>query len=92
MAAHRRKPYPEIARDRIDAAKTLKRLADHLDGKADLSATQVQAARILLGKVIPDLKAIEHSGEVAQKVHAVIVPAKQLESDGNAVASITQAG
>ena len=31
-----------------------------------MSATQVQAAQILLRKVMPDLAAIEHSGEVKQ--------------------------
>ena len=79
-------------REKIRTGVLLDRLAKHVVGTVEMSATQVQAARILLGKTIPDMKAIEHSGEVVQKVHAVIVPAKQLESDGNAVASITQAG
>ena len=42
----------------------VKKLRDHvLDGPC-MDATQVQAARILLAKTIPDLKAVEHSGEV----------------------------
>jgi hypothetical protein len=72
MGANRRKPYPEIGRQRIDAAKLLEKLKDHALGECEMSATQVQAARILLGKVIPDMKAIEHSGEVEHKVNATI--------------------
>jgi hypothetical protein len=37
-----------------------------------MDAVAVQAARILLAKVIPDMKAIEHSGEVEHKVNATI--------------------
>lgn len=32
-----------------------------------MTATQISAAKILLAKAIPDLKAIEHSGEIATK-------------------------
>jgi len=61
MASHTRtKPYPEIGRDRIKANILLKRLHDHAVGACDMSATQVTAARVLLGKVIPDMKAVEH--------------------------------
>lgn len=36
-----------------------------------MDATQVQAARILLAKTIPDQKAVEHTGEVALQVTAI---------------------
>lgn len=42
----------------------LEKLESHVLGKAELTATQVNAAKILLGKVIPDMKAIEHSGGI----------------------------
>lgn len=66
MGANRRKPYPEIARERIDAAKLLKKLDDHADDAeaTPMTSTQIKAAEILLRKVIPDLKAIEHSGSI----------------------------
>lgn len=53
-------------REKIQASQLLNRLRDHaMDGeKVKMTATQVKAAEILLRKVIPDLKAIEHSGEV----------------------------
>jgi hypothetical protein len=38
-------------------------LIDHVEGRRDLSQTQVTAAIALLKKVLPDLAAVEHSGE-----------------------------
>ena len=69
VAANRRKPYPEIARDRIDAAKLLKKLDDHADNAetTPMSGTQIKAAEILLRKVIPDLKAVELSGTLTTR-------------------------
>ena len=61
MGANRRKPYPEVARERIKAALLLEKLENHVLGSAALTATQVNAAKILLGKVIPDMKAIDHT-------------------------------
>lgn len=73
MGANRRKPYPEIARERIDAAKLLKKLDDHADNAetTPMTTTQIQAARILLGKVIPDLKAVELSGSITTQYEAL---------------------
>jgi hypothetical protein len=33
-------------------------------GVSEMTTNQVQAARILLGKSVPDLKAVDHSGEI----------------------------
>ena len=33
-----------------------------------MTAAQVQAARIVIGKEVPDLKAIEHSGDAEKPV------------------------
>lgn len=41
-----------------------KRLRDHALGRNEMSATQIKAAEILLRKAWPDLKAVEHSGEI----------------------------
>jgi hypothetical protein len=59
-------------RKKIQVSQLVNRLRDHATGKVEMSATQVQAARILLAKTIPDMKAIEHSGEVEHKVNATI--------------------
>lgn len=47
----------------------INRLTDHILGKVELDATQVQSIKILLGKTLPDLKATEHSGQIAQITH-----------------------
>jgi hypothetical protein len=64
MGANRRKPYPDVARERIKASLLLEKLENHVLGSTEMTASQVNAAKILLGKVIPDMKAIEHSGGI----------------------------
>ena len=49
----------------IQTGAILKRLNDHVLGKQEMSVTQIQACKILLAKTVPDMKAIEHSGQVA---------------------------
>jgi hypothetical protein len=53
------RPYPQRARARITGSKVLTRLIDHVEGKIELSNSQVNAARILLGKILPDMKSVE---------------------------------
>jgi hypothetical protein len=36
----------------------INRLVNHLDGKVELSTSQVRAAEIILKKIVPDLQAI----------------------------------
>ncbi len=50
-------------RDRITTGLLVKRLNDNALDKLDKEMTQgqIQSAKILLGKTIPDLKSIEHS-------------------------------
>lgn len=58
MAARIRRPHQAEVREKIRASQLVNRLEDHALGKIDLEQTQVQAIKILLGKVIPDLTAI----------------------------------
>lgn len=64
-------------RDRIKATQLVNRLTNFCLGKAngkdkcELSPHQVTAILGLLRKAIPDLQAIEHSGEVAQEVYMI---------------------
>ena len=58
------RPYPQRARERITGSKVLTRLIDHVEGKIELTASQVNAARILLGKVLPDVRTTEITGSV----------------------------
>ena len=54
-------------RDRIRPAIILAKLQQHVES-ADgdvMTMAQIKAAEVLLRKVIPDLKSIEHTGEVS---------------------------
>lgn len=62
------KPWPQTTRDRIQTSMLLNRLEKHVLGDVEMSATQLRAAEILLKKSLPDLQAIEHSGELEQTV------------------------
>jgi len=57
---------PDEHRSKIKITQILSYLQAHMAGTREMGPTQVQAAQILLRKVMPDLAAIEHSGEVKQ--------------------------
>ena len=46
-------------REKIKTSMLLNRLADHANGDAEMSTTQVRAAEILLKKTMPDLSAVD---------------------------------
>jgi hypothetical protein len=50
-------------REKIRTSQLINRLHDHVFGEAEMSQTQMKAVEILLRKTMPDLAAIEHSGE-----------------------------
>lgn len=59
------------SQDRVDAIRRsvkAKELIDALTdcalGVAEMDSNRIQAARILLGKSVPDLKSVDHSGDV----------------------------
>jgi len=53
-----KRPYPLKARERIQVGQILERLHKHLIGEVELSSTQLQAAKILLSKALPDLQSV----------------------------------
>jgi len=63
MAARKRRiRHDEDTRAKIQASQLINRLTNHALADEDImSVGQVNAARILLGKILPDLKAMEHS-------------------------------
>ncbi len=61
--------YPQKARDRITGSKIITRLIKHVMGEIELTPAQVASARILLGKVLPDLKSVD----VKSRIEAVSV-------------------
>jgi hypothetical protein len=54
-------------RAKIRTSMLIKRLEDHVEGKVELSASQVAAALGLLRKTAPDLATVEYSGEVEHR-------------------------
>jgi hypothetical protein len=48
----------QAVRDRIQSDRLLDRLEKHALGEAEMSATQLRAAEILLKKTLPDLQAM----------------------------------
>lgn len=50
-------------RTKIANAQFLNRLIAHANGENEMTPTQVQAANILLKKVLPDLQAVQLSGD-----------------------------
>jgi hypothetical protein len=68
MAARTRKiRHDEETRAKIQSSQIVNRLMDHINGNVELSATQVSSALGLLRKTLPDLAAVEHSGEIETK-------------------------
>ncbi len=67
MAARKRNWTPDIVRERIRTSMIVNRLTKHVLGKVEMKPSQVTAALGLLKKSIPDLSAIQHSGEITQR-------------------------
>jgi hypothetical protein len=57
-------PLSDTHRAKIANSSILNCLLEHIEGRRDMSATQVSAALGLLRKVLPDLQASENKTEV----------------------------
>ena len=49
-------------RAKIANSQILKRLIEHVEGKTNMTRTQVTAGIALLKKVMPDMQTIQHTG------------------------------
>lgn len=61
-------------RRRIKCTLLLKKLEDHALGEQEMSQTQIRAAEIVLRKAVPDLSAVQHSGDEdnpLQSIHKI---------------------
>lgn len=58
------KRHQEDVRAKIQASAIITRLQSAFDGTIDLTQAQVNIGKTLLDKALPDLKSIEHSGEI----------------------------
>ena len=64
--------HDEETRAKIQTSQLLNRLNDHVFGEADISQTQMKAIEVLLRKTLPDLAAVQISGDPDQPVKMVI--------------------
>lgn len=56
------KRHQDDVRAKIQATQIINRLQSAFDGSIELTQTQVNIGKALLDKALPDLKAIEHTG------------------------------
>lgn len=64
--------HDEETRAKIQTSQLLNRLNDHVFGEADISQTQMKAIEILLRKTLPDLAAVQISGNPDEPVKMVV--------------------
>ena len=63
MAARLRPRHQDEIRAKIQTSQLINRLMDHALGEVELSPTQIRAIEVLLKKSVPDLQAIQLSGD-----------------------------
>jgi hypothetical protein len=73
--------HDEDTRLRIKVGNILNRLEKAYNGEIELSQTQVNIAKLLLAKVLPDLSSVEHTGEVTHSYVARIPPVEKTTDD-----------
>lgn len=74
MAARTNKPnHDEKTKRLIRASQLLNRLTQFAKGEIEMSAAQVNAAKVVIGKEIPDMRAIELSGNAEAPLVVEIV-------------------
>jgi hypothetical protein len=66
MAARLRKNHQDEVRLKIQTSQLINKLQNHAlnDGEEEITPSRMKAIEILLKKSLPDLSAVEHSGEV----------------------------
>lgn len=55
----------------IQASQLLNRLFSHANGEVEMTASQVNAAKIVIGKTIPDMKSVEITGDADNPVSLI---------------------
>jgi hypothetical protein len=63
MPARLHRLHTEAIRQKIQASNIIHRLQEHVEGKVELSATQVAAANSLLDRSVPKLQVVQHIGD-----------------------------
>src|SRR6516162_7619410 len=64
----RKTPFlDQRVREKIQASMLIRALHDCVEGRNQMTSVQVRAEEVLLKKVVPDLAAVEYSGETTVK-------------------------
>lgn len=65
------KRHQDDVRAKIQSSLIINRLHDAFNGKIELTAIQVNIGKTLLDKALPDLKAIEHTGDADNPIQSI---------------------
>lgn len=79
MATRKQLFHPDEVRAKIQASQLINRLHDNAFGKVELTQSQVRSIEILLKKAIPDLSAVELTGESGGPVKVTVEWSKSAE-------------
>lgn len=71
----------EFHRVKIKNSNILNALVEHVEGKREMSSTQVTAGIALLKKVMPDLANIQHSGDAQNPVSMIVTGVPRANDD-----------
>jgi hypothetical protein len=71
MAARLRKMHQDDVRAKIQTSQLINRLENHALGELELTATQIKAIEVLIRKTLPDLSAVEMTGEDGGPIETV---------------------
>lgn len=69
-------------RVKIQNSNILNALVEHVEGRRDMTSSQVTAGIALLKKVLPDLQSIEHSGPDGGPVAITRIEIVSADGDG----------
>lgn len=81
MAERLRKTHQDDVRAKISTSQLINRLTEHALGNIELSQSQVRAIEILIKKTLPDLSAIQLSGDEDNPVE-VVTRIELVDGDG----------
>ena len=83
-----REEHAEAVRENISTSKITQRLENYVLGKEKMTAAQIKAAEILLGKTLPNLASVKHEVDAKQVTFLI----GETPPDGNTADSVPASG
>jgi hypothetical protein len=81
MAERLRKTHQDDVRAKIQTSQLINRLTGHALGNIELSQSQVRAIEILIKKTLPDLSAVQYSGDEDNPIE-IVTRIELVDGDG----------